>query len=54
MPFPAELNVYCELHSCLVDLATLQKGNVKGLILSGGPYSVYEDGAPHLSVSAMD
>ena len=49
-----ELNVYCELHSCLVDLPTLQKGNVKGIILSGGPFSVYEEGAPHLNVSTRE
>lgn len=47
----AELNVYCEMHSCLVTCEALQRSNVKGIILSGGPSSVYETGAPHLSVS---
>ncbi|KAA0147834.1 hypothetical protein FNF29_07048 [Cafeteria roenbergensis] len=27
----------------------LSKGRIRGLILSGGPFSVYEDGAPHLA-----
>ncbi len=29
-------------------------GEAKGVILSGGPYSVYEDGAPTLSASLLD
>jgi GMP synthase (glutamine-hydrolysing) len=43
-----ELKVYCEMHSCLVKEAVLRGMNVKGIILSGGPFSVYEEGAPHL------
>ena len=43
-----ELNVYCEVHSCLVEEAVLRACNVRGLILSGGPFSVYEAGSPHL------
>ena len=45
-----ELNVYCEMHSCLVEEATLRACNLKGIILSGGPFSVYEEGAPHMQV----
>jgi GMP synthase (glutamine-hydrolysing) len=50
--FVAELNVYCELHSCLVDAAVLAAfgTKLKGVILSGGPFSVYEEGAPHVQV----
>lgn len=47
-----ELNVYCEMHSCLVEEKVLRAINLKGIILSGGPFSVYEDGAPHLQVRA--
>jgi len=43
-----DLKVYCEMHSCLVKEAVLRAMNVKGIILSGGPFSVYEEGAPHL------
>lgn len=37
-----ELNVFCELYSCLVKGEVLRKNNVIGIILSGGPNSVYE------------
>lgn len=48
---PAELNVYCELHSCLIEAETLERmPRLKGVIFSGGPFSVYEEGAPHVSV----
>ena len=44
-----EANVYCELQSCLVDVKYLEKfgSRLKGVIFSGGPHSVYEEGAPH-------
>ena len=48
-----ELNVYCEMHSCLVEEKVLRAINLKGIILSGGPFSVYEDGAPHLQVRVL-
>lgn len=44
-----ELNVYCELFSCLVDAKTLETRNIKGVILSGGPNSVYDPDSPHVS-----
>lgn len=37
-----ELNVFCELYSCLVKGEVLRKNHVVGIILSGGPSSVYE------------
>lgn len=43
-----ELNVYCELYSCLVSAEDLGKHEVVAVILSGGPSSVYEEGAPHV------
>ncbi|TEY50320.1 hypothetical protein BOTCAL_0278g00060 [Botryotinia calthae] len=42
-----ELNVYSEMLPCTQKLANLQ-WKPKGIILSGGPYSVYEEGAPHV------
>ncbi len=42
-----ELNVYCEIHPYNVTLEKLKELNPKGIILSGGPSSVYEEGAPH-------
>jgi len=49
-----ELNVYCELYSCLVDPAELAAHELTAIILSGGPSSVYEEGAPHVSQGIWD
>ena len=42
-----ELGVYCELYACNIDISQL-KFKPKGIILSGGPYSVYDKDAPHM------
>lgn len=42
-----EFNVYAEMLPCTQKIADLT-WKPKGVILSGGPYSVYEDGAPHV------
>ena len=44
-----ECNVYCEIYSYKTDLAKIKEMNPKGIILTGGPNSVYEDGAPSCS-----
>ena len=44
-----ELHVYCELYSCQVPASELEQHEIKAVILSGGPSSVYDDGAPHVS-----
>lgn len=41
-----ELNVYSEVKSCQTPLEEIKKENYKGIILTGGPHSVYEDGSP--------
>jgi GMP synthase (glutamine-hydrolysing) len=46
-----ELHVFCELYSCLVTVANLEANNVVGIILSGGPSSVYEESSPHVHAS---
>ena len=43
-----EANVYCELLPHDVDAAVVERLQPKGIILSGGPTSVYEDAAPQL------
>lgn len=43
-----ELHVFCELYSCLVDVEELKKHKLTGIILSGGPNSVYDAAAPHV------
>ncbi len=42
-----ETEVYSEVLSYRTSLETLRKLNPSGIILSGGPSSVYDEGAPH-------
>ena len=41
-----EAHVYCELHPFDMDLAAIRAFAPTGIILSGGPCSVYDQGAP--------
>ena len=41
-----EAHVYCELHPYDMNLDEIKEFNAKGIILSGGPKSVYDEGAP--------
>lgn len=41
-----ELHVYCEIHPFSLSLAEIRRRNPRGIILSGGPASVYEEEAP--------
>jgi len=41
-----ECNVYCEIYSYKTDLEHIKAMNPKGIILTGGPNSCYEEGAP--------
>jgi GMP synthase (glutamine-hydrolysing) len=45
-----ELGVYSEIFPFDTPLARIKKEHPQALILSGGPRSVYEKGAPHVSV----
>ena len=44
-----ELNVYCEIHP--YNKFPAVGDNVKGVILSGSPFSVYDDDAPEIDLS---
>ena len=44
-----ECNVYCEIHSYRTDLEKIRSLSPKGIILTGGPNSCYEEGAPSCS-----
>ncbi|MBI4880272.1 MAG: glutamine-hydrolyzing GMP synthase [Planctomycetes bacterium] len=49
-----EQRVFCRIYPCSVDPADLALQPLKGLILSGGPASVYEAGAPELDPRLLD
>ncbi|PSK38095.1 GMP synthase [Elsinoe australis] len=48
-----ELNIYSEMLPCTQKIADLDFKPV-GVILSGGPYSVYEEGSPHVDPAVFD
>ena len=43
-----EAHVYCEIHPAPQSAAEVRALAPKGIVLSGGPRSIYEDGAPQL------
>lgn len=49
-----EAGVYCEIHPCTIPVAEIVAMQPVGLILSGGPYSVYDDGAPQLDAALLN
>ncbi|MGN0496657.1 MAG: glutamine-hydrolyzing GMP synthase [Lachnospiraceae bacterium] len=44
-----ECNVYCEIYSYRIGIDKIKDMNPKGIILTGGPNSCYEEGAPTYS-----
>jgi GMP synthase (glutamine-hydrolysing) len=48
-----ELNIYSELLPCTQKIAELS-WKPKGVVLSGGPYSVYEADAPHVDPAVFE
>jgi len=49
-----ELKVYCEIMPCTVDLEKIREFRPKGIILSGGPASVLDEGAPLLEKEVFE
>ena len=49
-----EINVYCELQRHDLPVDEIRALSPKGIILSGGPSSVYESDAPHVSKGLLD
>ena len=43
-----EAKVYCEIHPCTLSFEEVQAKAPRAIILSGGPASVYEEGAPSI------
>ncbi len=48
-----ELKVYSAIEPCTVSLEKIKEYAPKGIILSGGPHSVYEKGAPKLEAGLL-
>src|SRR6185295_2492833 len=44
-----ELHVYCEIHPFDLPLSEIRRLAPEGIILSGGPASIYAEDAPHLA-----
>lgn len=44
-----EANVYCEVHPYTLSLEEIKNKNPKGIILTGGPNSVYDEKSPHIA-----
>lgn len=49
-----DLNVYCEIKSYKTDPEKLKAAGYKGIIFTGGPNSVYADGAPRCSTAVFE
>ena len=49
-----EIGVYCELWAWDVTEAQIREFNPSGIILSGGPSSVYADGAPFVDPALFE
>jgi len=49
-----EAHVYCEIHPPSRDLAWIEQFAAKGIILSGGPSSVFDPGAPTADPKLLD
>ncbi len=49
-----ETGVYSEIYPCTVDPADIEAQQPQGLILSGGPCSVYDDEAPQLDPALLE
>ena len=49
-----ELNVYCEIHPFNYEIEKIRNFKPKGIILSGGPSSVYDKDAPKIEKDIFD
>lgn len=49
-----ELHIYCEIHPFNANLDEISTPTPGGVILSGGPMSVNDEGAPHLQTEVLD
>ncbi len=49
-----EANVYCEIHPYNFSIENIKEIQPKGIIISGGPMSVYDENAPKIDTAIFD
>jgi GMP synthase (glutamine-hydrolysing) len=49
-----EQHVYCEIHPCTIGLERIRALSPKAIVLSGGPASVFEEGAPSVDRAVLE
>ena len=49
-----ECNVYCEIYSYRIDIEKIKAMNPKGIILTGGPNSCYEQILRHIQKNYLN
>ncbi|MBX3275914.1 MAG: glutamine-hydrolyzing GMP synthase [Sandaracinaceae bacterium] len=49
-----EQHVYCEIQPCTIELDEIRELAPSAIVLSGGPASVYEEGAPSVDAGVFD
>ena len=49
-----EQHVYCEIHPCTLPLSRVRELAPQAIVLSGGPASVFEEGAPRVDAALFD
>ena len=49
-----DCNVYCEVHPYTMTVEEIKEKNPKGIILTGGPNSVYDETSPHAPIGLFE
>jgi GMP synthase (glutamine-hydrolysing) len=49
-----ELGVYCEIHPYNTSISSIAGMKPRGIVLSGGPSSIYDEGAPHCDPGILE
>ena len=49
-----EMQIYCELRPCTMSIDEIKAFGPSGIIFTGGPHSVYEEGAPTVDPAVFD
>src|SRR5688500_5740504 len=49
-----EQRVYCEIHPCTIPLERIRAMNPRAIVMSAGPSSVYDQGAPGIDTGLFE